>query len=177
MKNSDISIQKAQQEIEEESRRLEESNGGGHDRRLAEFQARTTDVDNATKALEAHKEAAQPLQSEREQVALQIAKLKSRTVEREQAVQESKARLRELREEAPHRSGYPANMSRLLQSIGNDRGFQERPVGPMGNYVQLNAPVWSRVLEKAMGSTLNGFIVTSKQDQDRLSALMQDVKW
>ncbi len=47
----------------------------------------------------------------------------------------------------------------------------------MGNHVRLLKPLWSRILEKSFGGALEAFIVTSKEDQLRLSAMMQKVGW
>lgn len=68
-------------------------------------------------------------------------------------------------------------MSRLLNSIQQDDNFLQKPVGPLGNHVQLLKPLWSSILEKSFGGALETFIVTSKQDQSRLSALMQKIGW
>lgn len=68
-------------------------------------------------------------------------------------------------------------MTRLLAAIRQDDGFQQKPVGPMGNHVRLLKPLWSRILEKSFGGALEAFIVTSKEDQLRLSAMMQKVGW
>lgn len=68
-------------------------------------------------------------------------------------------------------------MSRLVSAIKEDQGFLQKPVGPVGQHVRLLKPLWSSVLEKSFGGALSSFIVTSKQDQSRLSALMQKVAW
>lgn len=68
-------------------------------------------------------------------------------------------------------------MSRLLSAIRQDDGFQLRPVGPVADHVRLLKPLWSSILEKSFGGALDSFIVTSKDDQLRLSGIMQRVGW
>ncbi|PBP23112.1 DNA repair protein [Diplocarpon rosae] len=43
-------------------------------------------------------------------------------------------------------------------AIENDRGFREKPVGPMGLHVKLLQPKWSAVLEATLSGALNGFV-------------------
>ena len=64
-------------------------------------------------------------------------------------------------------------MDMLLKSIQSDTRYVEKPIGPIGDYVRLTDPVWSSILEKSFGNALNGFIVTSKRDQERLSEVMK----
>lgn len=82
-----------------------------------------------------------------------------------------------LKDRGQQQGAYPPNMPRLVNAIRQDDGFIQKPVGPMGSHVRLLKPLWSSVLEKSFGAALNSFIVTSKQDQSRLSSLMQRVGW
>lgn len=93
-------------------------------------------------------------------------------------VQQCEERLNSLlRDRGQQQQGYPPNMPRLLNAIRQDNGFQQKPVGPLGTHVRLLKPLWSSILEKSFGGALNSFIVTSKQDQNRLSDLMQRTGW
>ena len=82
-----------------------------------------------------------------------------------------------MKDRGQQQQAYPPNMSRLLNAIRQDDGFQQRPVGPVANHVRLLKPLWSSILEKSFGGALDSFIVTSKDDQLRLSGLMQKVGW
>ena len=82
-----------------------------------------------------------------------------------------------VRDRGQQQQAYPQNLSRLLREIRQDDGFQQRPVGPVANHVRLLKPLWSSVLEKSFGGALDSFIVTSKDDQLRLSSMMQRVGW
>ncbi|KAI9881144.1 MAG: Structural maintenance of chromosomes protein 6, partial [Watsoniomyces obsoletus] len=64
-------------------------------------------------------------------------------------------------------------MPALLKAIQQERRFQASPVGPIGKHIKLLQPEWSSILEKAFGSTLNGFVVTNKRDQDLMVDLQK----
>jgi chromosome segregation ATPase len=67
----------------------------------------------------------------------------------------------------------PGTLRNLMKAIEGEARFRQRPVGPMGRHVKLLDPVWGSILEKQSGGTLNGFVVTSKADQNILSELMR----
>ena len=95
-----------------------------------------------------------------------------------QEVRQCEDTLSSLVRDRGHQQGaYKPSMSRLLNAIRQDDAFLQKPAGPLGNHVQLLKPVWSSILEKSFGGALETFIVTSKQDQSRLSELMSKVGW
>ena len=163
--------------IEEEHRRLDEEHGGGHAKKLAELESRKTKAQEASANLEAHGRDWPALKKRQEVAEQKLKSLQSEGREKQQAIRSSRTRLNELHGEGPQRSGFPNNMKKLLDAIGTSRGFQKQPLGPIGQYVHLKQPVWSKVLERSFGSTLNGFIVTSKGDQDCLMSIMKMTGW
>ena len=82
-----------------------------------------------------------------------------------------------MRDQGQQQQSVSANMARLLSAIRQDKNFLQKPLGPLGNHVRLLKPVWSSVLEKSFGGSLDAFIVTSKQDQNRLSDHMHRCNW
>ncbi|KAF2641623.1 structural maintenance of chromosomes protein 6 [Massarina eburnea CBS 473.64] len=71
----------------------------------------------------------------------------------------------------------PAGLQRLLGAIDNETKFRERPVGPIGRHVELLKPEWGSILEKSFGATLEGFVVTCKDDRDLLSKIMKKLNY
>lgn len=69
--------------------------------------------------------------------------------------------------------GFDREIANLVKTIANAQGFETQPVGPIGAHVKLLKPEWSGILEKTFGESLNAFVVRSKQDQSRLSEIMQ----
>lgn len=73
----------------------------------------------------------------------------------------------------------PDKLRNLLKAIAADRRFRDRDnvIGPLGRHVKLVEADWGYILEKQFGSTLNGFVVTSKPDQAVLAELMRKCGW
>jgi chromosome segregation ATPase len=92
-------------------------------------------------------------------------------------VDQAESNLRNLNREGIRRTGFNERMPALLKEVEIERSFSRKPVGPIGSYVSLLKPEWSSILENALGTTLNSFIVTSKRDMNILSHIMQRVGW
>ena len=167
---------KTEANIAEEHRRLEDLNGGSHTRRLEEIDEKRQEVDDAKRALLDHDgqlrdlHHAKRLADEAHQESRKPVELKKREVERCNQELENL-----MRDRGQRHGAYHQNLPRLLRAIQEDNGFQNKPVGPIGHHVRLLKPKWSSVLEKTLGGSLEGFIVTSKADQSRLSALSRRI--
>lgn len=130
------------------------------------------------KRLAEHENSAGHLESEKQKADIAYTNSQAPFNPKRTEVQQCEERLNTLVRDRGHQQGaYKPSMSRLLNAIRQDDAFLQKPVGPLGNHVQLLKPVWSSILEKSFGGALEAFIVTSKQDQSRLSALMQKVGW
>ncbi|KAK9473181.1 uncharacterized protein V1510DRAFT_415335 [Dipodascopsis tothii] len=68
-------------------------------------------------------------------------------------------------------SVFGPNTKALLDAIERDKGFREKPVGPIGMHVRLKKPEWGPLLETFFGNTLEAFAVTSRDEQRRLQKL------
>ncbi|KAE9977573.1 hypothetical protein BLS_001282 [Venturia inaequalis] len=74
--------------------------------------------------------------------------------------------------------GFDRSLPALLREIEQGRRqFAVMPVGPIGRHVSLLEAAWSSVLEKSFGGALNGFIVTSIDDQRTLTRMFRKVKY
>ena len=171
-------IKKAQSDIADEYRRLEQANGGSHTRRLAELDQCKERSNIARSRLEEHSNGIRALQDNRDRAQQALESFKVLMRAKRDAIEECETRLQNLiRDRDRQQRGYPANMSQLINAINQDTGFREKPLGPVGDSVRLLKPVWSSILEKSFGKLLESFVVSSKQDQTRLSGIMQRLKW
>jgi chromosome segregation ATPase len=163
--------------IKDENKRIEDANGGAHSRKLAEIEEAREAVQTAKEALDASgaevPRLAERLRSAQDELKKAEAPLGSKRTE----IDECRKRLHHLNanQHNPY-DGYDASMRGLLQAIGNDRGFREKPIGPMGLKIKLLKPMWSNLIESVLGNNLNAFVVTSKADQLRLSSMMRQMK-
>ncbi|MCJ1356930.1 MAG: Structural maintenance of chromosomes protein 6 [Icmadophila ericetorum] len=167
---------KTDKDIVEEHRRLEEVNGGSHTRRLTEIDERKQDVTAIKTRLEDHDGKLQNLEDTRDRAAKELEKVEGPLRQKKEVMQQSEEKLASLiRDRGRQQRGYPLGMDRLVNAIRRENGFIEKPIGPIGDHVRLLKPMWSGILEKSFGTTLNGFVVTSKQDQNRLTEIMRQI--
>lgn len=178
LKRAQANVRKTQADIEEEHRRLEEANGGSHKKRLEEIEAKRADVVAAKNRLQEHESNYGNLQRDKEKATAALEFSKGPLGSKQNEMDQFEAQLTRLMQDKGQKQGaYKPSMQRLLTAIQNDSGFREKPVGPMGNHVRLLKPLWSNILEKSFGGTLETFIVTSKSDQSLLLRLMQQHGW
>ena len=155
-----------------------ELDGGKNDERRKDIEERQAEVANLKVSLEQHDSDLAPLNAKKVAAEEKLAALMERTNSKKQDIQEAEKRLSDLRRDRGEQlNAYPANMSRLQSEIERRGGFRDKPVGPIGNHVRLLKPDWSSILEKQFGGTLDSFIVTCKEDQMKLAAIMQSSGW
>ena len=178
MKAADGRIKKTTADIAAEKRRLDDANGGSHSIRIAEIEEKRADVVDARQKLGDHENGLDALKEDQRRAEKILEDSQGPLVAKREDVRQCERRLEALIKDRGQRQGaYHNSMPRLLNAIGQDDGFQQQPVGPIGNHVRLLKPMWSSVLEKSFGAALNSFVVTSKQDQSRLLDLMRRVGW
>ncbi|KAI6709378.1 hypothetical protein B2J93_4901 [Marssonina coronariae] len=174
LKVAKAKVQSIKDEIIKEEQRLQDANGGAHDQKLDDLAQAKHAYEDAKAALKRNEEGRSTVET-RNRNAIEVIKaleepLRSKTEEYNRA----KTVLTSLNTNpGGPLAGYDRKMSDLLKAIQNDRGFREKPVGPMGLHVKLLQPKWSAVLEATLSGALNGFVVTSKADQTRLSSLLK----
>ncbi|SCV71036.1 BQ2448_3798 [Microbotryum intermedium] len=61
----------------------------------------------------------------------------------------------------------------LLKVIDADRGWNQKPLGPMGRYIELTDRKWGPLIESVGGQTFNAFVVATESDCRRLFTLFQ----
>jgi chromosome segregation ATPase len=62
-------------------------------------------------------------------------------------------------------AAYGPNIPQLMQSIEREKGWRQKPVGPIGVHLKLKDMEWAPVLESVIGNTLNAFCVTNHHDR------------
>lgn len=164
-------------DIKTEQRRMEDANGGAQARKQAEIQKAESDAADAKAALERH-ESEGPISREHHRAAEEeLNKLTDSLAAKRREVDNVQRRLQELGQNQENvMAGYDAKMPQLIRLIQSEQRFQEKPVGPIGMHIKLLKPIWSNMIETTVGNTLNGFIVTSKPDQQLLSDMKGKLK-
>lgn len=157
-------------DIEQEKRRMEDADGGANAQKRSELEAAQRAAADAKQAIETH-QAGLPRLEEQAQAARQTIERFDGQVNRKRAeVEASRKKLEGLNaNRGDSMAGFPPNMAKVLQNIQRDSRYHQKPVGPLGMHIKLLKPDWSSILERSLGNLLQGFIVTSKQDQVILS--------
>lgn len=178
LKAADARISNANQDIADEHKKLAEADGGLHNTRLAEIEEKKEAVTVAKDRYTQYFSDMRGLEEDKKLAETELDTARGPIEQKRNEVQQCENQLQSLvKDRGQLQGGYHENMPRLLRVIEQDGDFRETPVGPIGKHVRLLKPIWSNILEKSFGATLNSFIVTSKQDQARLSRLMQRVNW
>ncbi|KAH8643801.1 P-loop containing nucleoside triphosphate hydrolase protein [Alternaria alternata] len=173
-------VQDIKAEIEQYRRRQAEADNGRHAEKARECEEAKVQRDNARAAFEAHDTGLSALQEK-----LKDAQKEQHEADRE--MEEARAGVTRIMNTIRALQGGQSNwieaypnhrkLNELLNAIKSERRFREPPVGPLGRHVKLVKSQWGRILEKQFGQALNGFVVTSRQDQNTLSVLMNRIGW
>lgn len=168
------SVNEYQKKIQEEEQRLQNLNGDAHSRKIEELEAAQARYQEVETESENARQSVPGINQ-----ALAAASKESQTIDKyigqkRDEIQATHNRIKELeRGQGSLYAAYERQVPELLKMIEHDPGFRDKPVGPIGAHVQVKKPVWSPILERTFGETLNGFIVTSKSDQQRLRDMMR----
>ncbi|KAM3551984.1 hypothetical protein ARSEF4850_007602 [Beauveria asiatica] len=163
-----------EKKIEEEEKRLDESTGAAKaekEAQLEEAKAKEREITrNITNAGEQLRERQGKVQDAEEALKRQQRLRESKRSDvavAEGVVSDLKKRTRSAYD------GFDGEIVNLVKLIDKYQGFETKPVGPIGAHVKLLKPEWSGILEKTFGESLNAFVVRSKEDQSKLSDIMQ----
>lgn len=174
LKNVNEDIKSCRAKIKEEERRIGESTGSARAEKESELAQAQEKEKNLQQRVE---ESARQLPTfetnlaEAEQSSERHKQ--SRTAKREEILA-AERQVRELEKSTGSAyDGYDPEIVKLVKAVANERGFENKPLGPLGAHIRLTKPEWSGLLERTLGEALNAFVVRSKQDQSRLSGLVR----
>lgn len=61
---------------------------------------------------------------------------------------------------------------KLKSAIENNQGWVEKPIGPLGYYIQVKDKAWQPVIETVLSGSLDSYLVTNERDERLLRDLM-----
>ncbi|KFY25726.1 hypothetical protein V491_01613 [Pseudogymnoascus sp. VKM F-3775] len=168
-------VAKIEKDIAAERQRIENANGGAHAEKMADLTAAQQRASEARRNMVERADDLQ-LQDAHQKALREYEDSKAPLRQKQSEIERCQERLSSISRDAGQQmAGFDQKIPRLLNMIKNDQGFNETPVGPIGLHIRLIKPVWSNALEKSIGNVLNGFVVTSKADQQRLSNMMRQI--
>ncbi|OBT47986.1 hypothetical protein VE00_01649 [Pseudogymnoascus sp. WSF 3629] len=168
-------VAKIEKDIADERQRIENANGGAHAEKMADLTAAQQLASQARQNMVERADDSE-LQDSHQKALREFEDSKAPLRQKQSEIERCQERLSSISRDAGQQmAGFDQKIPRLLTMIKNDQGFNETPVGPIGLHIKLLKPVWSNALERSIGNVLNGFVVTSKADQQRLSNMMRQL--
>lgn len=162
-------------EIKKEMNRIENMNGGAHAQKLQQLDAAREVVEQARMDLNETSDDSN-IQRMIENAQADYERSKEPLQAKHKEIEECRERLRRMGQETnQHRNAFDRKIWQLQGMIDQDRGFREKPIGPIGMYITLLKPQWANVIERSIGQNLSGFVCTSKPDQQRLQGMMRRI--
>lgn len=174
LKNAKEDVKSLQRRIEEEERRLTEATGDGRAIKEAELKAANEEVERLSAAISQSERAYPDIQRRLDEAKRATYGLKEEMNEKKADIRGVEKRIHDLQQNrGSDFGGFDPNIQRLLKMIDEDRGFENKPVGPVGRHVRLLKPEWSSIIERLLGATPSAFIVVGQRDAVRLRNLMR----
>ncbi|KAI1345967.1 hypothetical protein F5Y01DRAFT_37874 [Xylaria sp. FL0043] len=163
--------------IRDEEQRLENMNGGIVTEKQKELDKARQSEARIKEIIIEHKAGLKLLEKEEQEAVGKAKEPISSLAQKRTEVQTAESSLRALNQNRKDPlDAFDQRLRQLLKLIENDHGFAQKPIGPLGTYVQLTKTQWMPILDKYLGPSLSGFIVENKPDQVRLMAHMDKLR-
>lgn len=135
-----------------------------------------TKVDEALASMDSMKERQLALEQERASAKEQLGQGQARVERIKGALRGAQGRLHMLNngERDPY-SAFTVKMSAVVRAINENRGWREKPIGPLGRCIKLKDDKYATIVDAFFGESLNAFIVQNNEDRDALFRIMQRV--
>ncbi|KAI0414596.1 P-loop containing nucleoside triphosphate hydrolase protein [Xylaria grammica] len=162
-------VKKYEHSIREEEQRVENMNGGIVTEKQEELDKARQDEARIEEVIVEHRAGLKTLEGEEQRALERMREPTGIIAQKRSEVQAAESNLRALNQTRKDPlDAFDHRVRQLLKLIEDDHGFAQKPIGPLGTYVQLVKTQWMPILDKFLGGSLNGFIVESKPDQVRL---------
>jgi len=170
-------VKEYEQKILGEEQQLEERNGGAVTKLQKELDATKETLKAIENAKSEHKAGLKSLMAAETEAIKQLEEPTKALAQKRDEIQAAESRLRSLSQARKDPlDGFDQRIRQLLKIIDDDKGFAQKPIGPLGAYIQLTKAQWMPIIDKYIGGGLAGFIVTSKVDQARLMSHMDRLR-
>ncbi|EME78132.1 uncharacterized protein MYCFIDRAFT_216987 [Pseudocercospora fijiensis CIRAD86] len=175
-KRAKRNIAQVSQEIETERQRLAGEHGEAHAQRLIDLDRLKKLAVDAKQAHQDHEEGLPALEAA-------VVAAKQRWTEAKDPVEGARTEHERVkkdldtlqRDQGQKWGAYPRNSDKLCHAIERETRWRKKPIGPIGMHIAITKPLWSPIVERICGKTLNAFVVTCKYDRDILDQLANRV--
>jgi chromosome segregation ATPase len=127
------------------------------------------DVDKLTILLVEARHESMAIEEAMEPIKAEFNEIKEKLNSAQMYAANAKGSLKNLENVTQHPlQAYGQQTSALVQLINNYRRWNEKPIGPIGQFVKLKDQKYADVLESFFTSVLNAFVVTNREDRATL---------
>ncbi|PKS07078.1 hypothetical protein jhhlp_005675 [Lomentospora prolificans] len=173
-KNAQEDVKSLERRITEEERRLAEATGDGRATKEAELKAANEEVQRLSIEIEQIGRKLPDDQRRLDDAKKAMYGLKDALNGKKAEIRAVEKRIHDLQQNRGSDFGaFDPNIQRLLKMIDDDRGFERKPIGPIGRHIRLLKPEWSSIIERLLGSSPSAFIAIGPRDAARLRNLMK----
>lgn len=166
-----------EKKIQDEEARIADLNGGSMDNLNRDIEAAEVKVQSFLQQIDDLEKQRQGLEADYQQSKKALHEAKQRADAKTHDIQQLKELLQELRRSAKNElAGYHPSVPVAMQAIDREKGWRQKPVGPLGLHITLLDTKWLTIAERFFGSTLSGFLVTNYDDSARLRRLLDRVR-
>ncbi|KAJ2976286.1 hypothetical protein NUW58_g8124 [Xylaria curta] len=170
-------VKQYEQSIRDEERRLENMNGGIVAEKQQELDKARQHAASIEETIAEHRTGLQALERDEQDAISKVREPAGILSQKRNEVQAAESSLRQLHQNKKDPlDAFDPRVRQLLKLIEDDHSFTQKPIGPLGTFIQLTKTQWMNILEKYFGGSLSGFIVDNKQDQTRLMAHMDRLR-
>ncbi|POW08361.1 hypothetical protein PSTT_07591 [Puccinia striiformis] len=184
MRELDASLRKTDEDISHQTRLINEENAKSLRNtdssrqqaieRIGQLSSEITELEN--RLTEVHSEASQANLAGRSSAA--------KAGELDNKLKESLTKMNRIQNEIQEYGSTRKNRlllfgratDQLKHAIDNTGGWTEKPLGPLGYYIQVKEKRWQEVLETLLGGSLSTYLVVSDRDEQLLRGLMSRLK-
>ncbi|KAK0610496.1 hypothetical protein B0T17DRAFT_116000 [Bombardia bombarda] len=169
LKSATENLKDLEQKIAAEQQRLDDANGEAHSRKLNELELVNKRIKELENQIVANRDREPELINQAEDSNKALAKVSEEIETKRGEIHNVQTKIKTLEQNRGSLyDGYEAKLPDLLKAIANEKGFNEKPIGPLGSHIKLLKPQWSPFLEKMMGQNLNAFLVSNQHDRKLL---------
>jgi len=173
LKNASDQVAMIKKKIAQEQQRLEDANGQAHSEKLHELEEAKKKVETIAKAIDQNKADEPRIVELQTNAKKKLAEVGEDVIRKQTEITHVERKITDLERNAGSLyDGYEAKVPELIRMIEKERGFEHKPIGPLGAHIQLLQPQWSAVLEATIGKNLNAFLVATKNDSKLLYSMM-----
>ena len=171
-------MQEAQKDVDEEYHRLNDRSDGRENEKRAEIRDAEVRLEDIKEQGGTHDQQIPQLQQARQQADEQLSNAYDQEKKKQAAVRDAQRQLQELQKENRDKfAPFDRNLPDVLRTIERERSFRNKPIGPLAWHVRNKMPRWQNIIERTFGGLLNNFIVTSREDQVKLSEILRRHRW